>query len=90
MFPVEVEIKFDDGSHLREHWDGKDRWTRFSYDKKAKLVSAEIDPEHKVWLDVDFFNNSRLAHPDGSARRKLSNYWMTFWQVMAQVLGWLA
>ncbi|PYY00510.1 MAG: peptidase M1 [Acidobacteria bacterium] len=90
VFPVEVEIKFDDGSHLREHWDGKDRWTRFSYDKKAKLVSAEIDPEHKVWLDVDFFNNSRLAHPDGSARRKLSNYWMTFWQVMAQVLGWLA
>ena len=90
VFPVEVEIKFDDGSHLREHWDGKDRWTRFSYDKKAKLVSAEIDPEHKVWLHVDFFNNSRLAHPDGSARRKLSNYWMTFWQVMAQVLGWLA
>ena len=90
VFPVEVEVKFDDGSHVHEHWDGKDRWTRFSYDKKAQLVSAEVDPEHKVWLDVDFFNNSRLTHADGGARRKLSNYWMTFWQLIAQVLGWLA
>src|SRR5689334_6365520 len=51
VLPVEIEIKFDDGSRLREHWDGKDRWTRLSYDKKAKLVSAEVDPDHKVWLD---------------------------------------
>ena len=91
LFPVEVEIKFDDGSHLREHWDGRDRWTRFSYDKKARLVSAEVDPDHKVWLDVDFFNNSRRAgFSSGEARRKLANYWMTFWQLVAQVLGWMA
>ena len=37
--------------HLTEHWDGKDRWIRYTYDKKTKLVSAEIDPDHKahVW-----------------------------------------
>jgi len=91
IFPVEVEIKFDDGSRVREHWDGKDRWTRFSYDKKARLVSAEVDPDHKVWLDMDFFNNSRLSGTSsGDARRKLANYWMTFWQLMSQALGWLA
>ena len=91
VLPVEIEIKFDDGSHLREHWNGKDRWTRFSYDKKAKLVSAEVDPNHQIWLDVDFFNNSRLAEiKSGDARRKLSNYWMSFWQLVAQLLGWMA
>ncbi|HWY67467.1 MAG TPA: M1 family metallopeptidase [Terriglobales bacterium] len=91
VLPVEIELKFEDGSHLREHWDGKDRWTRFSYDKKAKLVSAEVDPDHKVWLDVDFFNNGRLADMStGRVRRKLSNYWMSFWQLIAQVLGWMA
>lgn len=91
VLPVEVEVKFDDGSRLRERWDGKDRWTRFSYDKKAKLISAEVDPEHKVWLDVDFFNNSRLASmSSGSARRKIANYWMSFWELVAQALGWLA
>jgi hypothetical protein len=90
VFPVEIEIKFDDGSNVRERWDGKDRWTRFSYDKKAKLASAEVDPEHKIWLDVDFFNNSRLVGPgSGQARRKLGNYWMTLWEVVAQVWGWL-
>lgn len=91
ILPVEVEIKFDDGSHLREHWDGKDRWTRFSYDKKARLLSAEVDPDRKVWLDVDLFNNSRLAgFSSGDARRKLANYWMTFWQLIAQAMGWMA
>ena len=91
MFPVEIEIKFNDGSHLREHWDGKDRWTRFTYDRNAKVVSAEIDPDHKVWLDVDFFNNSRVAEiSSSSARHKLSAYWITFWQLMAQALGWMA
>ncbi|PYY16368.1 MAG: hypothetical protein DMG60_15245 [Acidobacteria bacterium] len=90
VFPVEIEIKFDDGSHVREHFDGRDRWVRFSYDEKAKLVSAEVDPEHKVWLDVDFFNNSRLETGSGNARRKLTNYWMMLWQFAAQVWGWLA
>ena len=91
VLPVEVEVKFEDGSRLREHWDGKDRWTRFSYDKKTRLISAEVDPDHKVWLDVDFFNNSRLANmSSGSARRKIGNYWMSFWQLVAQALGWLA
>jgi len=91
VMPVEIELKFEDGSHLREHWDGKDRWTRLSYDKRTRLVSAEVDPDHQVWLDVDFFNNSRLAdQTSGRARRKLGNYWMSFWQLMAQVMGWVA
>ena len=34
-------------------WDGKDRWHRFSWDRKAKLVSAEVDPDHGYWLDRD-------------------------------------
>ena len=48
IMPVEVEIKFDNGEKIREHWDGQSRWTRFSYLKKAKVVSAEIDPDHTV------------------------------------------
>jgi aminopeptidase N len=91
VFPCEIEVKFDDGSKVREHWDGQDRWHRFTYDKKAKLVSAEVDPDHKVWLDVDFFNNSKLAERgNGSARRKLSNYWLTFSQLLSQMLGWVS
>ncbi len=91
IFPVEVEVKFDDGSKVREHWGGKDRWTRFAYDKKAKLLSAEVDPDHKVWLDVDFYNNSRRAQIEsGRAHHKIANYWLTFTQCLEQMLGWVA
>jgi aminopeptidase N len=90
IFPVALAVRFDNGETVREHWDGRDRWARFTYDKKAKLVSAEIDPEHKVLLDKDLFNNSRLAEPETGAKRKLAGYWMLFTQYFAQLLAWLA
>ena len=59
--PVVLEAKFDDGSTVRERWDGKDRWHRFAWDRKTKLVSAEVDPDHGYLLDRDPFNNSWTA-----------------------------
>jgi peptidase M1-like protein len=90
VFPVEVETSFDNGEKVRERWDGRDRWTRFTYLKKAKILSAEIDPDHKVRLDKDLFNNSRTEAPDGRATRKLATYWLFFWQFAAQLLAWAA
>ena len=90
IFPVEVAVRFDNGETVREKWDGRDRWTRFSYSRKAKVVSAEVDPDHKVWLDHDLFNNSRRAQPVPAAKHKLVGYVVVFWQLMAQALTWLA
>jgi hypothetical protein len=90
IFPTEVEVTFDNDERVREHWDGRDRWVRFSYEKKAKIVSAEVDPDHKVWLDKDRFNNSQTAEPSRAATRKLATYWLVASQVLAQVLAWLA
>jgi hypothetical protein len=90
VMPVEVEIKFDNGETIREHWDGQSRWTRFSYQKKAKVVSAEIDPDHTVQIDRDNFNNSRTAEPNGKAAHKVSNYWLFVTQLFSQALGWWA
>jgi hypothetical protein len=90
IFPVDVVIKFDNGESAKEHWDGKDRWVRYAYTKKAKIVSAEIDPEHKVWLDKNFFNNSYVAEEDTRARWKIMNYWTWIAQMLAQCLSWLA
>ena len=89
IFPVELEVRFDNGEVAREQWDGRDRWTRFTYDKKAKVVSAEIDPAHRVLLDDNVLNNSRTAAADRTATRKLANYWMFLTQMFAQVLSWL-
>jgi hypothetical protein len=90
IFPVDVLIKFDNGESVTEHWDGKDRWVRYTYDKKAQLVSAEIDPEHAVLLDKDFFNNSYVREEDTRARWKIMNYWTWITQMLSQCLSWLA
>jgi len=89
IFPVDVLLKFDNGETVREHWDGRDRWVRYTYDKTAKLVSAELDPKHQVGLDKDFFNNSYVKEQQSGARRKLASYWLVFTQVLGQLLAWL-
>jgi len=90
IFPVEVKVKFDNGERVREKWDGRDRWIRYTYQKKAKIVSAEIDPDHRVWLDANLFNNSLTREPNRAATRKLSNYWLFLTQLFAQLLAWMA
>ena len=89
VFPAEIEMRFANGERVRAHWDGADRWVRYSYTKKARLVSAEVDPDHRVPLDVDFFNNSRLVTPDHHAVRKLANYWMLVVQFFSGLGAWL-
>ena len=88
--PVLLEAKFDDGSTVRERWDGKDRWHRFTWDRKAKLVSAEIDPDHGYLLDRDPFNNSWTATANRKASGKLAGYWTLLTQWLEQALSWLA
>jgi Peptidase family M1 domain len=89
VMPVEVEIKFENGETLREHWDGVNRWTRLGpYDKKTKIASAEIDPDHKVQIDRNDFNNSYTAEANVKPARKVSNYWLFATQWMSQALAW--
>jgi len=89
IFPVDVAVKFDNGETTLEHWDGRDRWVRFTYEKKARIVSAEIDPQHQVVLDKDLFNNSHTENGSEAARHKLTHYWMVFTQFASQWLAWL-
>ena len=37
MFPVLVDIEFEDGSRIVEKWDGDDRWIRYAYERTANL-----------------------------------------------------
>jgi aminopeptidase N len=94
VMPVEVEIVFRDSKNnlekIREHWDGQSRWTRFSYKKKAKVVSAEIDPDHKIQIDRNNFNNSYTDEPNGKPAHKVANYWLFVTQCLSQALGWWA
>jgi aminopeptidase N len=89
QFPVDLVVKFDDGSTAVEHWDGQDRWMRYQYDKKAKVVSAEIDPQNQVLLDRNFFNNSYTVDSDARATHKLRNIFVFASEWVSQLLAWL-
>jgi aminopeptidase N len=90
VMPVEVEIKFDNGEKIRERWDGQSRWTRFGYLKKAKVVSAELDPDHTVQIDRNNFNNSYVVEANPKPTHKLSTYWLFATQWVSQALAWWA
>jgi hypothetical protein len=91
VMPVDVEINFENGETVREHWDGVTRWTRLGpYEKKTKIASAEIDPVHKIQIDRNDFNNSYTAEANGKPVRKVSNYWLFVTQWLSQALAWWA
>jgi hypothetical protein len=89
QFPVEVVVKFDDGSSATEHWDGQDRWKTFMYDRAAKVVSAEIDPGMQVTLDRDRFNNSYTVEEDARAVHKMRNIFVYVSEWFSQMMSWL-
>ena len=70
--------------------DGQGRWTRFAYEKKAKIMSAEIDPDHKIQLDRNNFNNSHTMEANAKPAHKVGNYWLFLTQWLSQFLTWWA
>ncbi len=90
IFPVDAVVKFDNGETTSEHWDGKDRWVRYVYRKKAQVRSVQIDPDYQLTLDRDYLNNSKTTEGQHGAIHKLATYWLFLTQFLAQILSWLA
>jgi len=89
VFPVEAEIKFDNGESDRVRWDGRERWVRYVYTKKAKVVSVQIDPDYRVTMDRNYLNNSDTDQTQHLAVAKITTYWTFVTQLLGQMLGWL-
>ena len=89
VLPVTVEVAFQDGTRLRDHWDGVDRWKKLTYVRNSKVISAEIDPDHTVLLDVDLFDNSYTEKSNGIPARKFTSLWTAAQQFIAQLASWI-
>jgi hypothetical protein len=82
-----VKVTFTSGEPALEHWDGKTRWKLFTYERAAQAVSAEVDPNHVLLLDVNLTNNSKSLAPNGGrAATKWSMKWMVWLQ--DHLLSW--
>ena len=66
--PVDVELRFEDGSRQRRHWDGSGRFASITAETSTPLVAAVVDPDQRVLLDDDLTNNS-VRRPPGSTAR---------------------
>jgi Peptidase family M1 domain len=76
-WPVEIELRFADGSRMRRPWIGDERWIRYRI-TGPKLASIEIDPDRKCLLDANPLNNGRLTEEAPAASRRWANR-LLFW-----------
>ena len=81
VFPVDVLVTFRNGERVTEHWDGRDRWKAYAYDRSAQALSAQVDANRVLLLDVNYTNNSKTLEPRGeAAATKWSMKWMVWLQ----------
>jgi len=71
ILPVEILVRFDDGTEKLEQWDGKERVKDFTYTGTSRIQWVKIDPEYKNVMDVDYINNSMTVKPDHKPVRKI-------------------
>ena len=76
--PVDVDVTFDNGMVAHEHWNGRYRWTRFTYTGAHKVTSAVVDPSRKLVLDANYTNNSRTVKASTVFAAKWYIRWI-FW-----------
>ena len=68
---------FADGECFIDRWDGRDATRTFVYRSRAAAVSATIDPDRALVLDVHRTNNSRsLAPQSETAATRWAGRWM--------------
>ncbi|MFN3344681.1 MAG: M1 family metallopeptidase [Chloroherpetonaceae bacterium] len=77
--PMDILIKFSDGTEFRDVWDGIARYKIYEFEKPAKAIAAYIDSENKYLLDLNRNNNALTTKPQNAG----------FWKWAMNVMFWL-
>jgi len=86
--PVEIELRFADGSTKQLRWDdrGTGNWERFVVERSSRLVEVWLDPENKIALDNPTAHHYRLDG-DGAAALRAGAWFSSFTQTVLQIVG---
>ncbi|HET7545036.1 MAG TPA: M1 family metallopeptidase [Polyangiaceae bacterium] len=57
QFPVQIELRFEDGTKQTRHWDGSGFTFNVDNVGPSPLESVNVDPEQRILLDDDRSNN---------------------------------
>ena len=75
-----------DGSGGSASFDGDRPWQRFTWTRKARAVSVELDPEGMHNLDADQLDNSRTIEGNDAVARRLTGQFGAAFQTLLAFL----
>jgi len=87
--PQTLKVTFSDGSSKALRWDDDRRWARFEIVGPTKAVSAELDPERKLFLDNNKLNDSRTVDANHAASHRWGADFAALLQGFYALLGTL-
>lgn len=87
--PVNIAFTYEDGEVRREKWDGKELWKIYTFPGDKKMVSAAVDPDYIVPMDINWSNNSRTIaeSPRMTPVRKTTGNWIVRLQTFMEFLS---
>lgn len=81
-FPVDIEIVYENKNKKLLRWDGAAGEKIYEFTSDSKVQSVNIDPNNKIFLDINFNNNSLTNAPDKKPivkyAAKSTNWMQTF------------
>ena len=84
-------VTFENGERVTEHWDGTRSLEAVQPTiGRSQAVSAQVDPNRVLLLDVNYTNNSKTLQPQRP--RSAATKWSLKWMVWLQdcLLSWAA
>ena len=64
QFPVDIEIMYVNNTKELIRWDGAEGEKIYDFASESKVQSVNIDPHNKIFLDINFNNNSLTYAPN--------------------------
>lgn len=85
--PVDIAVRFADGSEITETWDGKDLYTELSYPLEPVIDTVVIDPENRIVMDKNRVNNSREKQPTPKDEPMRKRLWFMVQNLLQTLAG---
>ena len=76
---IALQTTFADGETVRDGWDGRSRERTFEYHSQSRALSAEVDPDRVLLLDLNRSNNGVAL--ETTAAQSAAGRWSARWML---------
>ncbi len=88
--PLEILINYADGSSSLINSDGKLPLEKITLDSSKNIIAVNVDPDHKIYLDINFNNNSFLKKSEHRPSFNFGIKAMSWFHFIFQTLSFFA